>query len=119
MGRQLPIPAPAPAGLGWAGTTRPDRGQQRLQVSQRPAPTNRASAVPPALAVLVTNLLPGDAYADGAWVACLVAIAEQQIFGAVALRDSGFSIADRVRRSLLNLAISLVIIILKVLVPTH
>ena len=78
-----------------------------------------AASLPPALAVLVTNLLPGDANADGGWVACLVAIAEQQIFGAVALRDSDFSIADRVRRNLLDLAIGLVIIMLEVLVPAH
>jgi hypothetical protein len=78
-----------------------------------------ATSIPPAIAVIVAKLLPGDAPADGAWVACLVAIAEQQFFGAVALREADLTRTQRVRRALLNLSIGVVIILLKVVLPAH
>lgn len=78
-----------------------------------------AASVPPAIAAALVRLLPADGLASGAWAACVVAILEQQLFGAFALRGADLTRAERVRRSLVNLAIGLLIILLKVALPAH
>ena len=78
-----------------------------------------AATLPPALAVLAVKLLPRDVPADGAWAACLVAIAQQQLFGLAALRGAVLTQRQRTRSILLNLAIGLMIILLKVALPAH
>ena len=45
------------------------------------------AAVPPAIAALVSGLIPDLTVADGVWAALIVAVAEQQLWGYAAVRQ--------------------------------
>jgi hypothetical protein len=72
------------------------------------------AAVPPAIAALVAAAVPHFSTHDGVWLALLVAIAEQQLWGYAAVRDAGLTGSDLLKTMLLNVSMGAVIIALKV-----
>lgn len=71
------------------------------------------AAVPPALAALVSGLLPNVSVSDGVWAALAVCIAEQQLWGLAAVRNANIIGSARTRTMLLNLFVGGVIVALK------
>jgi hypothetical protein len=71
------------------------------------------AAIPPALAALTAALFRDVSLADGAWIALVVAIIEQQLWGYAAARRSGMSGLAMVRIITLNVVIGLVVVALK------
>jgi len=75
------------------------------------------AAVPPAIAALVSGLLPNFTVSDGVWAALIVAVAEQQLWGYAAVRHAKLSGPALTRTILLNVFVGLVIVALKVSIP--
>lgn len=71
------------------------------------------ASIPPALAALTAALFQDLSRADGAWIALVVAIVEQQVWGFAAVRRSGMSGLAMVRTITLNVVIGLVVVGLK------
>lgn len=71
------------------------------------------AAIPPALAALSAAIFPDISVTDGAWIALVVAIVEQQVWGYAAVRRSGMSGLAMVRVITLNVIIGLVVVGLK------
>ena len=78
-----------------------------------------AAAIPPAIAALVSALLPDISAAKVVWVALIVAIAEQQLWGLAAIRSARLTGTALTRTVLLNLFMGLIIVALKLALPTH
>jgi hypothetical protein len=77
------------------------------------------AAVPPALAALISGLLPAISVTDGVWIAFVVAIAEQQLWGYAAVRNAKLSGAALYRTMLLNVFMGFIIVALKLSIPGH
>jgi hypothetical protein len=77
------------------------------------------AAVPPAIAALVSGLLPNFTVSDGVWAALIVAVAEQQLWGYAAVRHAKLSGPALTRTILLNVFVGLVIVALKLSIPGH
>ncbi len=77
------------------------------------------ASILPAIAAAVTAAFDGLSPADGAWAALAVAIAEQQIWGLIAVRRAGLGGSMLARTVVLNLLIGLVMVALKLAVPSH
>lgn len=71
------------------------------------------AAIPPALAALTAAFFPDISPADGAWIALVVAIVEQQVWGYAAVRRSKMTGLAMVRVITLNVVIGLVVVGLK------
>lgn len=71
------------------------------------------AAIPPALAALTAAFFPDITTTDGAWIALVVAIVEQQIWGYAAVRRSSLSGMAVVRTITLNVVIGIVVVGLK------
>ena len=71
------------------------------------------AAIPPALAALTAALFQDISYGDGAWIALVVAIVEQQVWGYAAVRRSNLKGLAVVRTLTLNVVIGLVVVGLK------
>ena len=71
------------------------------------------AAVPPAIAALVSGLLPNFTVTDGVWAALIVAIAEQQLWGYAAVRNAKLSGPALTRTMLLNVFVGFIIVALK------
>jgi hypothetical protein len=71
------------------------------------------AAIPPALASLSAAFFPDISTTDGAWIALVVAIVEQQIWGYAAVRRSSLSGMAVVRTITLNVVIGIVVVVLK------
>lgn len=74
------------------------------------------AAIPPALAALSAGIFPDLSPADGAWIAVVVAIVEQQLWGYWAVRRSGMRGLAMVRTITLNVVIGIVVVVLKIAV---
>jgi len=71
------------------------------------------AAIPPALAALTAALFDAISPVNGAWIALVVAIIEQQVWGYAAVRRSSLSGLAVVRTLTLNVVIGLVVVGLK------
>lgn len=71
------------------------------------------AAIPPALGALTAVFFKDISYGDGAWIALVVAIVEQQVWGYAAVRRSSMSGLAVVRVLTLNVVIGLVVVGLK------
>ena len=71
------------------------------------------AAVPPALAALVSGLLPNVSVTDGVWAALIVALAEQQLWGYAAVKNARLSGSALTRTMLLNIFMGFIIVALK------
>ncbi len=71
------------------------------------------AAIPPALAALTAAFFPDISPTDGAWIALVVAIVEQQVWGYAAVRRSNMTGLAMVRVITLNVVIGLVVVGLK------
>ena len=71
------------------------------------------AAIPPALAALSAAVFQSISLTDGAWIALVVAIVEQQIWGYVAVRRSNLSGLAVLRTMMLNVVIGLIVVGLK------
>lgn len=71
------------------------------------------AAIPPALAALTAAVFQDISLADGAWIALVVAIVEQQVWGYAAVRRSNLAGLAVVRTITLNVVIGLVVVGLK------
>jgi hypothetical protein len=71
------------------------------------------AAVPPAIAAAVSGLIPAVTPTAGAWVALLVAIGEQQLWGYAAIRHARLTGRDLTRTMLLNVLMGVVVVALK------
>jgi hypothetical protein len=71
------------------------------------------AAIPPALAAVTAALFPDISTANGAWIALVVAIVEQQVWGYAAVRRSKLTGLAIVRTMTLNVVIGLVVVGLK------
>ena len=71
------------------------------------------ASIPPALAALTAALFQDFSRTDGAWIALVVAIVEQQVWGYAAVRRSKLSGLAVVRTITLNVVIGLVMVGLK------
>ncbi len=71
------------------------------------------AAIPPAVAALTAALFRNLSPTDGAWIALVVAIIEQQVWGYAATRRSGMSGLAMVRAITLNVVIGVVVVALK------
>jgi hypothetical protein len=74
------------------------------------------AAIPPAVAALVCGSLPNLSVTDGVWAALAVAIIEQQVWGYAAIRTARLSGRALAMTILLNIAIGVVIVALKVMI---
>ena len=74
------------------------------------------AAVPPAIAAGVLGLLPGVTVTAGAWVALIVALVEQQVWGYAAARQARLPRSELIVTILLNLVVGFIIVGLKVAV---
>lgn len=74
------------------------------------------AAIPPAIAALTAAFFDDISPADGAWIALIVAIVEQQVWGYAAARRSGMTGLALVRTITLNVLIGVVVVLLKVAV---
>lgn len=72
------------------------------------------AAIPPAIAALTAGFFDDVSPADGAWIALVVAIVEQQVWGYAAARRSGMTGLALVRTITLNVLIGVVVVVLKV-----
>lgn len=72
------------------------------------------AAVPPAIAAIVCGSLPNISVTDGVWAALAVAIVEQQLWGYAAVRKARLSGSALTKTILLNIAMGLIIVALKV-----
>ncbi len=77
------------------------------------------ASILPAIAAAVTATFENASPADGAWVALAVAIAEQQVWGVMAVRRAGLTGGAMARTIVLNLLMGGVIVVLKLAVPSH
>jgi len=75
------------------------------------------ASVPPAAAAAAAELFEGISPGQGAWLALIVAILEQQVWGLAAVRRAGLFGADVTRTMLLNIGIGAIIVALKLAVP--
>ena len=75
------------------------------------------AAVPPAIAALISGLLPNVSATDGVWAALIVAIAEQQLWGYAAVRHARLTGPALTRTILLNVFMGLLIVTLKLAIP--
>jgi hypothetical protein len=73
-----------------------------------------SAAIPPAVAALICAAVPRFSIHDGAWLALIVAIAEQQLWGYAAVHHAKLTGSDLVKTMLLNVFMGAVIIALKV-----
>lgn len=71
------------------------------------------AAIPPAIAAFTAAIFPDISVTDGAWIALVVAIVEQQVWGYAAARRSGMTGLAMVRVVTLNVVIGLVVVGLK------
>lgn len=71
------------------------------------------ASVPPAAAALITYLIPGVTVGEGVWVALIVCIAEQQLWGFAAVRNARLTGPALTRTVLLNIVMGLIIVGLK------
>ena len=71
------------------------------------------AAVPPAIAALLTLMVPPLSFHDGVWLALIVAIAEQQLWGYAAVRGAKLTGSALVTTMLLNIFMGFVIVGLK------
>ncbi len=71
------------------------------------------AAVPPAVAALISALLPNVSVSDGVWAALIVAIAEQQLWGYAAVKNARLSGSALTRTMLLNVFMGFIIVALK------
>ena len=78
-----------------------------------------AAAVPPAVAALTCGWIPNVSPADGVWVAFVVAIAEQQLWGVAAVRHAGLTGTTLARTVALNFSTGIIIVVLKLAIPAH
>ena len=78
-----------------------------------------AAAVPPAVAALICGWIPNISPSDGVWIAFLVAIAEQQLWGIAAVRHAGLTGTTLTRTVALNFSMGIVIVVLKLAIPAH
>lgn len=74
------------------------------------------AAIPPAIAALTAAFFADISPTDGAWIALVVAIVEQQVWGYAAARRSGMTGLTLVRTITLNVLIGVVVVALKVAV---
>lgn len=74
------------------------------------------AAIPPALAALTAAIFADISPTDGAWIAVVVAIVEQQLWGYLAVRRSGLTGMAMVRTITLNVVIGIVVVVLKIAV---
>ncbi len=74
------------------------------------------AAIPPAIAALTAAFFDDISPTDGAWIALVVAIVEQQVWGYAAARRSGMTGLALVRTITLNVLIGVVVVVLKVAV---
>jgi hypothetical protein len=72
------------------------------------------ASIPPAIAALSAGIFPDLSPADGAWIAVVVAIVEQQLWGYWAVRRSGMRGMAMVRTITLNVVIGIVVVVLKI-----
>ena len=78
-----------------------------------------AAAIPPAVAALICGWIPNISPSDGTWVALIVAIVEQQLWGLAAVRHAGLTGAPLTRTVALNLSVGIIIVALKLAIPGH
>jgi hypothetical protein len=71
------------------------------------------AAIPPAIAALVSALIPAVSVTDGVWAALIVAIVEQQLWGYAAVRNAKLSGPALTRTMLLNVFMGFIILALK------
>ena len=74
------------------------------------------AAVPPAVAALISGLLPNVSVTDGVWAALIVALAEQQLWGYAAVRNARLSGKALTRTMLLNVFMGFIIVAMKLAV---
>ncbi|WP_395726275.1 hypothetical protein [Nakamurella sp.] len=74
------------------------------------------AAIPPAIGALSAAVFPDISYGDGAWIALVIAIVEQQLWGYWAVRRSGMTGLAVVRTITLNVVIGIVVVVLKIAV---
>ena len=70
-------------------------------------------SIPPAIAALVSGLIPSVSVTDGVWAALIVAIVEQQLWGYAAVRNARLSGPALTRTMLLNVFMGFIILVLK------
>ena len=78
-----------------------------------------AAAIPPAVAALASGWIPDISPSDGIWVAFLVAVVEQQLWGLAAVRHAKLTGTALTRTVALNLCVGIVIVALKLAIPGH
>ena len=78
-----------------------------------------AAAIPPAVAALICGWIPNISPSDGIWVAFLVAVVEQQLWGLAAVRHAKLTGTALTRTVALNLGVGIIIVALKLAIPGH
>lgn len=74
------------------------------------------ASIPPALGALSAAVFQDISQGDGAWIALVIAIVEQQVWGYAAVRRSRLSGLAVVRTMTLNVVIGIVVLVLKIAV---
>jgi hypothetical protein len=76
-----------------------------------------AASIPPAIAAAVAGLFVDLSPADGAWIALIVAVVEQQVWGLAAVRRARLTGRALTRTIALNLVMGGLIVVLKIAIP--